>query len=291
MRKQKYIDGIRSLANVYSPSTFRKVLNQDSLSFLKNRFKKYKKTVFSISSSVSFGQLLQLTYNEMLKNYRNEYIYKNAIINKILLGKYSLNTTTLLNEFKIGKSIADVVLVNGEVKLYEIKTDLDNLNRLDNQLNDYKKVVEKIYIVTNSRYVDGLKQLYGNQDYGIIEFTDQKTLKTHKEASENKNDFDHKTIFKLLRKNEYINIINNVFGSTPNVPNTKIFRECLKKSEEINTCDFQKMAFEQIKKRKIALPQFLEDEKTPYELKYICYALDLNKFQYNQLYRLLEESF
>ena len=40
----------------------------------------------------------------MLKYYRNEYIYENTIINKLLLGKHSLNTTTALTQIPISKS-------------------------------------------------------------------------------------------------------------------------------------------------------------------------------------------
>ena len=38
------------------------------------------------------------------RNYRNEYVAKNTIINNILLGRHSVNTATMLNELKVAGS-------------------------------------------------------------------------------------------------------------------------------------------------------------------------------------------
>ena len=287
MTPLNYSDGIRSLANIYSPAIFRNIIKNDNLSTVEKRITKYKECILSSKRKLRFDDFLKSVYSEMNKNYRNEYIYKNAIINKLLFGKYSLNTTTLLNEFRIGKSIADTVLINGEVKVFEIKTDLDSLSRLDTQLLNYKKAVEKIYIVTNTKHIKGIFERYCDSNYGLIELTSRKTLKVHKDATSDKSSFDRSTIFKLLRKEEYQSIVKNEFNFIPDVPNTKIFRECYKKALDINIIKFQKLAFEQIKSRKIDQPQLLINQKTPYELKYICYVLDLSKKQYYQLHNLL----
>lgn len=290
MNQANYMDGIRSLANLYSPSIFRQILEQDNLSTIQRRITKYKGILVSNQNEIRFESFLKMLYEEMSKNYRNEYVYKNAVINQLLLSKYKLNTTTLLNEYKIGKSIADVILVNGEVKLFEIKTDLDNLNRLDGQLEEYKKAVEKIHIVTNSKNILALKKLYQNSNYGLIEFTEDNKLTVHEEAIEDKSSFDYKTIFKLLRKEEYLTILKNKIGFVPTSPNTLIYRECLKKVSEIDVEVFQKNAFEQLKRRTITKPELLEDIQTPYELKYLCYTLDLDIKQYDRLFHLLKKS-
>ena len=290
MNGLSYIDGIRSLSSIYSAPFLRNILIHDKLSLIDKRFVKYKEPVLSQYSITKFNDLLSALYKEMFNNYRNEYLYKNTIINKILLGKYSLQTTTLLNELKIGKSKADILLLNGEVKLYEIKTDLDNLDRLDSQLNDYRKAVEKIYIVTNTKYLEDIKSNYNNEGYGIIEYTDRNTLRIHSEPTENKQYFDHLTIFKLLRKKEYVSIFNKIFGYIPNIPNTLIFKKCLNKFKAIDVVEFQKFAFLEIKKRKLNCPDLLKDKNTPYELRYLCYSLDLNKEQYNKLFKLLNVS-
>ena len=42
------------------------------------------------------GTLISEVYEFMSKSYRNEYFYQNTLLNKFLLGKHSINTTTVL---------------------------------------------------------------------------------------------------------------------------------------------------------------------------------------------------
>lgn len=55
----------------------------------------------------------------------------------------------LLNEFRIGASIADTVLINGTNKVFEIKTELDTPERLTTQLQDYYKGFSEVYVFTH----------------------------------------------------------------------------------------------------------------------------------------------
>ena len=47
----------------------------------------------------------------MKNNYRNEYFIRILLLNKLLLGVHSVNTTTALTEVAIAKSKADFVLI------------------------------------------------------------------------------------------------------------------------------------------------------------------------------------
>ncbi|MFS4830453.1 sce7726 family protein [Staphylococcus aureus] len=75
--------------------------------------------------NINVIQKMKSLYNYLKKSYRNEYFYKNTMLNKLLLGRHSVNTTTALSEMPIGKSIADFILLNGKGVVYEIKTELD----------------------------------------------------------------------------------------------------------------------------------------------------------------------
>ena len=226
----------------------------------------------------------------MSDNYCNEYIYKNSVLNKLLLKKYKLNSTTLLNELKIGKSIADLVFINGEVKIFEIKTDLDTLNRLEAQLADYKKIAEKIYIVVSSKHINSILLSYGESSFGIVELTSDLNLKTHKEADIDNAKFDHTTLFKLLRKVEYENIIKEKYGAVPQVPNTILFKSCLKLAQQIDVNEFQSLVFKQLKKRKLREPELLTSINTPTELRFLCHSMDLDKKQYLTLFKVLNKA-
>ena len=88
-------------------------------------------------------QLISEIYCELKNNYRNEYFYKNTLLNKLLLGVHSINTTTALTEVPIAKSKADFVLINGKAVVYEIKTELDNLERNIMRLEIEKEALKK----------------------------------------------------------------------------------------------------------------------------------------------------
>ena len=98
-------------------------------------------------------------YKYMSENYRNEYFYQNTLFNKLLLGRHSLNTTTALTQIPIGSAKADFIMINGKAIIYEIKTELDSFERLENQIkNYYKKTLHKaepfykvVFVIVNSK--------------------------------------------------------------------------------------------------------------------------------------------
>ena len=110
-------------------------------------------------------ELISEIYCELKNNYRNEYFYKNTLLNKLLLGVHSVNTTTALTEMAIAKSKADFVLINGKAVVYEIKTELDNLERLGSQIDDYYKAFDHVAVVT---YEKNLQQLQKVLDSGYL---------------------------------------------------------------------------------------------------------------------------
>jgi len=279
------IDGLRSLSQLFTQSNFNRIVRKGDLRTTNSRITKHlknykKETYFNVISKI---------YDHLQKNYRSEYFYKNALLNKIVLGKYSINTTTLLDEFKIGSSCADVVLLNGEINIYEIKTELDSLSKLEKQLNDYLKFANKVYVVSSSKHLVHLLREFKASDIGIIEYTKTNRLRKLKEANENSGRLDISTIFKTLRKPEYLEIINEVFGYIPEVPNTKIFRECLSLANEINPEQFQTLVLKQLKKRRLQSPEHLTSSVTPEEIRHICHTMDLKENEYNSLYLFLNK--
>lgn len=71
-------------------------------------------------------------------------------------------------EFEAGRSRVDIMLLNGDsIVGIEIKSDGDTLKRLDKQLNDYRKVFDKIYVLTTNKYRQKISG-YGD-DIGIID--------------------------------------------------------------------------------------------------------------------------
>ncbi|QLH47507.1 MAG: sce7726 family protein [Bacteroidota bacterium] len=92
----------------------------------------------------------------MQKQYRCEYVYKNNIFLDIIK-EHGLKDTLTLNEFRVGASKADLVMLNGMVRIFEIKTELDDFSKLSKQLNDYQKFADGVSIVTDERNAEKLK--------------------------------------------------------------------------------------------------------------------------------------
>lgn len=53
-----------------------------------------------------------------------------------------------------GKSRADLVVINGHVNAFEIKSDYDSLQRLTNQVQEYDRNFERNCIVVGEKYID-----------------------------------------------------------------------------------------------------------------------------------------
>lgn len=268
---------------MFSPPIFKEIASEsDSTCFdeaIRHRLKNTAKETSNLS-------LIKYFYKTLEKKYRCEYIYKNTLFNTILK-EHGLKSTLTLNEFRIGKSIADLVLLNGSAKIYEIKTELDSLDKLEKQIKDYQKFADKIYIVTNEAHAAHLQITYKDSSVGIMLLNKKNKLETIKEAASDSRYFDFDTLFKVLRKQEYLDLTMSNFGYTPDVPNTKIFRCCYALLRDVDILEFQKQVVAKLKERTIQNPKKLLSSKTPKELKYICNSLDLNEKEYEVLYDFL----
>ena len=100
----------------------------------------------TLSSTKNYYDTFELLYNQLLRQYRNEYVYKNTLFNKLVLGIHSLKTTSAIVELPIVDSIADFILFNGKAVVYEIKTELDSLERLEGQLANYYKAFDIVNV-------------------------------------------------------------------------------------------------------------------------------------------------
>ena len=212
------------LARIFSASVLKELANK-GYSSLAGTILKETGLLPSIDPSMSlrvfFEELLQLLF----RSYRSEYIYKNAIANKILLGKHSINTSFMLTEFRVADCKADTVILNGTSSVYEIKSQYDNLDRLKKQLSAYRRFFDNVHVITSSEQLQKVKDEI-DEDVGLMVLNDRNTIKTERHARSLKKSVEPNIIFDSLRKYEYIEIIKAAYGHVPDVPNTRIFREC-----------------------------------------------------------------
>lgn len=237
-----------------------------------------------------FIEELTKNYHCLSKEYRNEFFFKNTLFNKLVLGKYSLNTTSAFSEVVIGKSKADFVLINrNKGTVYEIKTDLDNLDRLVYQLEDYTKAFSEIYVVTSEKnYYPVYKVVKEtNPSVGIIVLTEKVSLSVRKKAFQKDDSLDHEVLFKLLRKTEYEEILFSEFGCLPKTKPVQYFKTSLKWFRTLNIKNAQKLVFHQLRKRIV-----IDDDKIfkglPMPIRWLIYTGNFKHKELCEIYGKLK---
>lgn len=179
----------------------------------------------SLKARFSAAEVINHAYSDISRRYRGEYFYKNTVAEKLLLGRHSVNTATVLPEFRVGRSKADCVVLNGSSTCYEIKSDFDNLDRLPEQLSFYRKIFEKTYVVVGQAHLEKVKKLCWS-DIGILELTPRKNLRTIREAESTKDPVDVSVLMRSLRVDEYKEIVSRVSSVNIDYLNTEIFSIC-----------------------------------------------------------------
>jgi len=225
----------------------------------------------------------------MEKGYRNEYIYKNIILKKLLLGRHSLKTTTALTEVPVKKSKADFVLINGKAVVYEIKTELDTLERVRSQIDDYFSAFTNVCIISSEKHFEKILNIYDGTAVGVCVLTSKNTISLKKKPVEDRSRLDQEIIFKILNKIEFENVLRSYYGELPDVPSVFYYKKCLELFKSIPFDISYGLFLRELKKRNAVLAD--EFKKTPDELKAIVYFSKLKKNDYFKLEQFLDQQF
>lgn len=76
-------------------------------------------------------------------------------VKKTVLREHISDPSTLVIEelgLDYGRSRADIVVINGEIHGYELKSDSDNLLRLPRQVHSYSSVMDKVTLVVGEKH-------------------------------------------------------------------------------------------------------------------------------------------
>lgn len=151
---------------------------------------------------------------------RNEYVYRAAITKNILLGKHSLRTASMLNEFRTGSCKADLVILNGTASVYEIKSERDSLARLSNQIANYKRVFASVNVIISEIHVKSVRDVVPD-DVGIMCLSRDQRVSVEREAIDRPECICPVTVFESLRSAEAAAVLEAVGIAVPVVPNTR----------------------------------------------------------------------
>lgn len=249
-----------------------------------------KKSGAEVQEKCTFRDLIQHSHDHLLRNYRHEYLYKNALLNSYVLENYSLSDTVILNEFKIGNSKADSVLVNGTNKVFEIKTELDNPDRLNSQLCDYYKAFSEVYVVVYHAHVERYEQLL-DQHVGIMMFKNCR-IEIYREARPDNSKLEGVAMLKALRKDEYLQVVQRLYGSVPIAQPVHLFKSCLEVISKFAADEVQSEFLRVIKQRiNHEVNAVVSKADIPDTLRLSCYHSNLDQNEYLSLIKRLSFSF
>lgn len=233
---------------------------------------------FNLQSNldITYLELYEKIYDILKREYRCEYVYLNEIfVNEIL--KNHKEDCCVITELSINSSKIDLLCINGTTTAYEIKTELDSLNRLEKQLLDYTKAFDKIYVITYFEFVDKIKTFLEKDNLlkkvGIKILQKDGKLKCIRKSKSFIKNFDRELIFRCLLKKE-----REVFGNTYEEARVKF----LKRSNMYIHEYFKACLIERKKEL-----DFID--KLPESLKMIGYKIQntLNKSQKKRFYMKL----
>ena len=181
---------------------------------------------------IAFGILKRI-------GHRDEYIYRSAIANRILMGTHSLNTATILNEFRVGDSVADVVILNGTSTVYEIKSERDTLKRLRSQLINYSDVFAQTYVIVGHNHVEAVIEDVP-PGVGVLSLSQRYQISTVREARCSYSNVDPVGILNSVRVTEAKAILKLLGCRLPDVPNTRMhlaLRDAFEELDPVMTHD------------------------------------------------------
>ncbi|MGA2219506.1 MAG: sce7726 family protein [Terracidiphilus sp.] len=153
------------------------------------------------------------------EGYRHEYIYKAALTHKILLGTHSLQTASMINEFRVGDCKADVAILNGTATVYEVKSERDSLTRLERQLAAYATVFANVYVIAAESHIRAVANIV--PDFvGVLCLNNRHQISTLRDAANQPERTSPGAIFNSIRTEEARMILSSFGVSVPRVPNT-----------------------------------------------------------------------
>jgi hypothetical protein len=272
-------------SSIFTRSNFSRLLKNNDYSLLNSVIKEYD--IDKIGNKIdTYEDYLKYTYKFMIKKYRNEYVYKNSLIN-LILKKYGTKNTVAFNEFRVGNSIADIVMFNGISRAFEIKTELDTDKRLKSQLADYKRIFKQSFIVIHESLIDKYKDI--DNEIGIIVLSINRgnvKLDILREA-ENNYIIDPYILIRSLRAEEYKDLIKRYYGYLPSMNAFSAFKICEKMILNIPSSELHQLFTLEMKHRKTNMK--LMPEYNSY-LRQMCLSMHISKKEYIQIENLLKNN-
>ncbi|MGF6423750.1 hypothetical protein ABIE11_003274 [Lelliottia sp. 489] len=251
---------------VLSPAQLSALSRMFSISVISEIAKKGKSPLFSRlmvescafenqqNENATIGDVFDVAFSLIRRaGIRNEYVFRSALVHNVLLGRHSLRTASMLAEFRIGTSKADMIILNGSGTVYEIKSDRDSLARLESQIANYRKAFSKIYVIAGDSHIDDVL-CKTSEDIGVLSLVRWNRISVVRDAKENNDFLCPATMFDSLRISEAKDILKQFKIEPPVLPNTLLRSAIRSVFEELNPIEVQKCMIKTLKRTRNLSP-------------------------------------
>jgi hypothetical protein len=126
----------------------------------------------------------------------------------------------MLTEFRAGSCKADLVILNGTATVYEIKSERDSLVRLANQVQNYKQVFAKVFVIASEDHIAGVLDTVSD-DIGVMMLSSRYRITTIRGAEDRPERICPTSVFESLRMAEAAAILKSLSIEVPDLPNTQ----------------------------------------------------------------------
>lgn len=192
-------------------------------------------------------------YQYLEHNYRNEYVFKNEMLNQLVINK-GFDTTSALRELQISDCIADFAVANNkQFEIFEIKTGLDSLARLSNQLTNYYQAFKYVSVMMAPQYYPSIKTYLSTSDTGLYILHDNDLIETIQKPQPHVDQLTYQSIFSILRKQEYEAIIYKYYHHLSHADDMHYYRDSYHMITQLPLLDLQNELETQLKLRYLQL--------------------------------------
>ena len=276
-------DQLAAISRLFSSSIVREMARKGR-SPLFARLTTQSQLLRSISLSERVYTLFDAAFSLLKREgYRHEYIYKAALTQKILLGKHSLQTASMLNEFRVGECKADVAILNGTATVYEVKSERDSLTRLERQIAAYATVFAKVYVIAAESHIRAVANTI--PDFvGILCLNSRCPGKPQQEHSANQPERTSPgAIFNSIRMEEARMILSSFGVCVPCVPNTELHAVLRNEFVKLDPTQAHEGMVRVLKQTRNLLPLSALVDQLPPSLQTAALSVPLRKVDHQRL--------
>lgn len=272
---------LATISRLFSSSVIREMARKGK-SPLFARLVSQSRLLDSLSASQHVYSLFDTAFSLLEKEgSRDEYIYKAALTRRILLGRHSLRTASMLNEFRVGECKADLAILNGTATVYEVKSERDSLSRLERQVVAYAKVFARVYVIAGENHVDAVMHSVP-KDVGVLRLNSRQQISPLREAADRPERTSPTAIFDSIRTLEARMILQSRGVLIPAVPNTELRSALRELFIKLSPCAAHEGMVEVLKQTRNLLPLSDLVDKLPLSLQAAALSVPLRKLDHTR---------